>query len=255
MGVPRGAQIRVGGMRPLHTAEAPANQMSSEHRRTGPPIGWPQRDRELVRFAGVFGAVAPSHVMAMLGVRRTMAYEHAAVCVEAGYLERLDLGLRGVTAWKATRRGLRFAGLPYRVAVISRTSVGHWLQSTSTALALVDEFGADRVLSERELTMIERASERPVFSARLGETIDGAPRLHRPDLAVVGEGRPIVVEVELSPKAPNRLEAIIRAWRRAEWIEEIRYYCAHGPTRRGVERAILKMRAEGRVRVLDGVAL
>ena len=56
------------------------------------------------------------------------------------------------------------------------------------------------------------------------------------------------------PKAPQRLLRLIRAWRRASWVEEVRYYCAPGPARRAVERAVRSARAEERVRILQAVS-
>ncbi len=63
----------------------------------------------------------------------------------------------------------------------------------------------------------------------------------------------IAVEVELTPKGASRLETLIRAWRRARWVSEIRYLCEPGTTMRGVERAVAKVRAEGRVRIAVAV--
>ncbi len=209
------------------------------------------RDREVVRFVGVHGAVAIEHVMAALGVGRTAAYRRVAVCIEGGLLERLDL-LRGEPSLlRATRAGLRYAGLGLGPAVVSPGSVDHWLRCATTALELGEEFGPVRVRSERELVLAERIEERPIASAQVGELPSGAPRLHRPDLAIFTEERPIAVEVELTPKAPRRLEMLIRAWRRASWVGEVRYYCEPGQARRAVERAVEKTRAQDRVRILE----
>lgn len=211
------------------------------------------RDWELVRFVGAHGAVAIEHVMAALGVGRTAAYRRVAFCVEAGLLQRLDL-LRGMpSVLRATPTGLRYAGLGLPVAAISPGSVDHWLRCASTAFLLGSEFGADVILSERELRRLEEGERRPLVSAKVGELPSGAPRLHRPDLAVIAGERPIAVEVELTPKAPRRLEALIRAWRRADWIAEVRYYCEPGLTRRAVERAVERTHAQERVRVLEAV--
>ena len=60
----------------------------------------------------------------------------------------------------------------------------------------------------------------------------------------------VAVEVELRPKAPERLERIVRAWRRARWVGRVRYYAAAGPTTRGVARAIGRARAEQRVELV-----
>jgi transposase len=69
------------------------------------------RDRELVRFVGVHGAVAMEHVMAALGVGRTAAYRRVALCIEGGLLERLDLLRDEPSLLRATRAGVHYAGL------------------------------------------------------------------------------------------------------------------------------------------------
>jgi hypothetical protein len=210
-----------------------------------------QPDRELVRFIGRHGAVSISHVMVALGVASTAAYRRVAACIERGLIERMAL-LRGEpTLLVATAEGLRYAGLGLPVAVISPGSVNHWLRCASVALWLEGEFGAERILTERELRAAERIEGRPIASAKLGELPSGHPRLHRPDLAVIGDELPIAIEVELTPKAPRRLEQLMRAWRRAGWVAEVRYLCEPGQTRRAVERAVQKTRASERVRIQE----
>ncbi len=211
------------------------------------------RDRELVRFVGRHGAVAIEHVMAATGVGRTAAYRRVSACIERGLLERLEL-LRGEpNLLRATREGLRYAGLGLSVAVVSPGSVDHWLRCATTALLLGEQFGHGQVLTERELRAAERIEGGPIASAKVGELPSGAPRLHRPDLVVLTEERPTAVEVELTPKAPRRLEQLIRAWRRASWVAEVRYLCEPGQTRRAVERAVEKTRAQGRIRIEEVV--
>ena len=208
-------------------------------------------DRELVRFIGRHGAVAIEHVRAALAIGRTMAYRRVAACVERGLLERLDLVRAEPTLLRATRDGLRYAGLGLELAQVSPGSVNHWLTCATTALRLGEEAGPERVLTARELRLWERIEGRPIASAKTGEHPNGSPRLHRPDLAILVGNRPTAVEVELTPKSPERLLGLIRAWRRARWVEEVRYYCAPGATRRAVEQAVRKARAEERVRILE----
>jgi hypothetical protein len=209
----------------------------------------PCRDRELLRYVGRHGAVSIEHVMAALGVGRTAAYRRVAACVERGLLERLPLLRREPSLLVATRDGLRYAGLGLPVAVVSPGSVEHWLRCASVAFVLGARYGHERILTERELRVAERIEGEPIASAKLGELPSGHPRLHRPDLAVLDGERPIAIEVELTPKAPRRLEQLIRAWRRASWVAEVRYLCPPGAPWRAVERAIAKTRAEGRVRI------
>lgn len=150
------------------------------------------RDRRLVTYVGRHGAVSIAHVMAALGLGQTAAYERVAGLIEAGLLERLDL-LRGEPALiRATRAGLRYAGLGMAPAVVSPGAVGHWLRCASVALNLEARLGAHRVLTERELLVAERHEERPIASAKIGELPDGSPRLHRPDLVILPEGHPLV---------------------------------------------------------------
>ncbi len=201
-------------------------------------------DRELVRFVGLHGAVSIDQVRDAFGVGRTAAYRRVAACIEQGLLERVALLRSEPSVLRATRQGLRFGGLELGVCVVSAGSLNHLLRCTSAALALEHRHGIDRVLAERELRWIEQTEGRAIYSAKLGE------RLHRPDLALLTEKRPLAVEVELSPKAPRRLEAIIRAWRRASWVGGVLYLCEPGATRRGVERAIRKAHAEERIEVM-----
>ena len=225
-----------------------ANQSAPEPRQLAAATS---RDHDLVRFVGRRGGVAIEHVMAALGIGRTMAYRRVAACVERGLLERLDLVRAEPTLLRATRAGLRYAGLGLALAQVSPGSVNHWLTCASTAQRLGDEADPELVVSARELLLAERIEGRPIASAKVGEHPDGSARLHRPDLAILAGERPIAVEVELTPKSPDRLLGLIRAWRRARWVAEVHYYCAPGLTRRAVERAVRKARAEERVRILE----
>lgn len=227
---------------------------SEIHAQIQPMTARPSLDLVLVHFVGCHGAVSIAHVMSLLGVGRTAAYRRVAACAAQGLLERLDLIRAAPALIRATRAGLRYAGLGLEVASVSPGSVKHWLHSTSTAIALGERSGHENVISARELALLERIEGRPIASAKLGEHPTGAPALHRPDLVLTIGERPIAIEVELTPKSPERLVRIIRAWRRARWVGEVRYYCAPGTPRRAVERAIREARAEERVRVLEAVA-
>jgi len=175
------------------------------------------RDWEIVRWVGRIGVVTIEQLQTRFGLGRTVAYRRVAACVEAGLLERLET-LRGVSALiRASRRGLRYAGIRLPLAQAPLELVGHWIACGAVAVALEREFGSDALRSEREVRALERERRLPIASADLGESPSGFRRLHLADLAVLGE-QVIAVEVELTPKAPRRLEEIVRAWRRARWI-------------------------------------
>ncbi len=214
------------------------------------------RDLELVRYVGRHGVVAMRHVMAALGVGRTAAYRRVAACVEHGLLERLELVRAEPGLLRATRDGLRFAGLGLPVATITPGAVDHWLRCATTAQLVGRHYGHERVLTERELVLAEQIEERPIASAKVGELPNGAPRFHRADLAVLAEGGTIAIEVELTPKSPRRLQGLIRAWRYAVGlgvVAEVHYHCAPGQTRKAVERAVAKVRAEQFISIGEAV--
>jgi hypothetical protein len=221
--------------------------------RTHPQPDRLTRDRQLVGFVARHGVVTMEHVMAALGVGRASAYRRVARCIDRGLLERIELLRREPSLLRATRRGLRFAGVGMSLAIVSPATVDHSLRCASTALLLAREPGVDQLLSERELILAERIEGRPIASAKVGELPDGRPRLHRPDLAIFSGDRVIAVEVELTPKSSGRLREIIRGWRRASWVDEVRYHCEPGPTRRGVERAVRKLHAGDRIAISEVV--
>jgi hypothetical protein len=106
-------------------------------------------------------------------------------------------------------------------------------------------------MSERELRFAELEAPKPIASAIVGELLDGRPMLHRPDLVVQRGGQTIAIEVELTPKAPRRLERIVRSWRRARYVDQVLYLCPPGPTQRAVERAVATTHAQERVSVRE----
>jgi hypothetical protein len=207
------------------------------------------RDWEIVRWVARMGAVTLAQVGARFELGRTVAYRRVAACAAAGLLERVET-LRGQpTLIRATRRGLRFTGVQLRVAQVRHELVGHWIACGDVALALEAEFGPGALLSEREIRVLERDEGRPVTSAVVDERPDGSQILHRPDLAVRSDEHWLAVEIELTPKAPERLEAIVRAWRRARWVAGVRYYVSPGTTSQAVARAVRATHGEERIEI------
>jgi hypothetical protein len=139
---------------------------------------------------------------------------------------------------RATREGLRYAGLGLSVAVITPGAVNHWLRCASTAQHLAARQPDAKIITERQIVLAEQIEERPIASAQVGHLPNGNPRMHRADLLVVSDGRAVAVEVELTPKSPKRLQRIILGWRMADCVDEVHYFCEPGQTRRAVERAV-----------------
>jgi hypothetical protein len=202
------------------------------------------RDRELVRLVGRHGVMTVEQAMRATGVGRTATYRRAAALIEAGLLERLHLLRSEPSLLHATRDGLRYAKLAMPVAAISPGTVDHWLRCTTAALDLGEEHGHDRVLTERDIVSREALEDRALGKIRVGRSLEhGTQRFHRPDLIASSEKGLIAVEVELTPKAPHRLEGLLRGWRwsiGAGDFTEVRYLCEPGQTRRLVERIARK---------------
>ena len=208
------------------------------------------RDIEIVDWVGRLGAADPGHVMARFGMGRTVTYRRLAALEAAGLIERSRLlhAQSGLTT--ATRAGLRLCGLEdLGVARVSAASVAHWQASTTVAVLLERRHGHGNVGGVREIRAAERATGRPVATCEVGSSA------HLPDLVVWGPAGPglpggIAVEVELTAKAPRRLEQIVRGWRRAVSqgvVSRVLYVCSPEALR-AVERAIASTEAQQQVR-------
>ena len=185
----------------------------------------------------------------LLARGRSETYRQIARGIEADLLER-HAPLRGQPALiAASAEGQRWVGSGLRAARISPASVPHWVACSSVALDLRRERSQARILSAAQLRLEEEIEGRLIASAVIGSLPDGRDRLHRPDLILCERDRVIAIEVELSPKAPQRLAQIVRAWRRASQVDEVLYLCAAGVTYRAVEAAVKRAHATGRVRV------
>lgn len=208
------------------------------------------RDLELLRWIGRIGAVTIDQVMTRFGLGQTVAYDRIAACVAAGLLSRSAVVYEAPTFLTATRGGLELVGLGLPEVEVSTALARHHHVCGDVAIWLEERYGPQSVLSVRELVFEERLTGRPLASAKVGELPSGHPRLHRPDFAIIAATAIRAIEVELTPKAPVRLDGIIRSWRRARGLEEVIYVCAPGAARRAVERAIRRTRSEEEVRVL-----
>jgi hypothetical protein len=197
------------------------------------------------------GAAGIGHVQERFGVCRSVAYALVARLVEAGLVERVATLPGDPTLLCATREGIAYAGLGLPVARVTPGAVDHWIRCADVALWAERRWGQGAVLSERELRFAEQFEREPIASAVVEEFADGRVRLHRPDLVVQDDGSTIVIEVELTPKAPRRLERIVRSWRRTRYVDQILYLCPPGPTQRAVERAVAATHAQERVQVVD----
>jgi hypothetical protein len=209
------------------------------------------RDRELVGWIARMGAVAIGHVQGRYGICRSVSYEVVARLVEAGLIERVATLPGDPTLLCTTPQGIAYAGLGLPAARVGAGAVDHWLACADVAIWAERRWSRDSLMSERELRFAELDASKPIASAIVGELPDGRPMLHRPDLVIRDDGHTLAIEVELTPKAPRRLEHIVRCWRRARYVERVLYMVPAGPTQRAVERAVAATHAQERVIVRE----
>jgi hypothetical protein len=105
------------------------------------------------------------------------------------------------------------------------------------------------VLSERVLRAQEANEGELIGSIKIGQLPGGRAALHRPDLALRSGSRVVVVEVELTVKAPRRLAVICQAYARARHIHH-NIYLTTPAAARAVQRAIQQTRAQDRITIL-----
>ena len=165
-----------------------------------------------------------------------------------------------MTAWRlvrdpaalytVTRAGLRAAGrTELEPARVSAGGAAHAAACCLAAVRLQSAYPGFAVLGEPAIRAACRGAARPLACPRL--RAGGGERTHRPDLLLVPEraGLPIAVEVELTVKAPERLEAICRAWARDRSVAGV-LYIAPVPVQRALARAVPRAGAGEKVLIL-----
>ena len=203
-------------------------------------------DTALLEWIGRIGAVSASDAQLRFGLAppgaraRLAALRREELIVERRLLHDVP------PLYVATRAGLREVGLAaLGTCRVSAASFAHWRACARVAVFL-ERRHPGRVSSDRELRMIQRERGGRVASAPVGVLHGGEPGSHRPDLVVWPRepgGLPVAVEVELTTKAPRRLQEICRAWARARELGGVVYY-APAPVERALARVIAALRAQ-----------
>lgn len=206
-----------------------------------------KRRAELLAWAASLGVVSAEALAARGGEDRADSAR-----ARLAHAERLQL----VRAWRLlagqpplytlTRAGLRGARRgELALSRVSPAGAAHAAECCRVAVGLEAAFPGHRVVGEPEL--------RSAF-AHLCPRMPGrhGPRTHRPDLLLLGGGPSpgaTAVEVELTVKAPERLEAIVRGWSRSRNVDGVVYFAA-APAVPALERALERASAGERVVVV-----
>ncbi|HUA75626.1 MAG TPA: hypothetical protein VL988_12795 [Solirubrobacteraceae bacterium] len=215
---------------------------------------------ELIRWVAGLGAVTAEALAWREGVTVASARARLTAAVRAGQLARHRPLTDEPALYVLTRAGVRVLSLDgFESSRVSAANARHMVASAHAAALLQRLYPDHELIGEPALRRAERIAGARIASVSLsglgrgvapGEPGRRAVRTHRPDLVLLPRaargGRPVAVEVELTVKAPRRLEAICRAWARARHVDGALYLTAPG-VERALARAIEAAHANERV--------
>jgi hypothetical protein len=209
------------------------------------------KNEQIIDWIGRLGAATAEDVAARFDLPPASARGSLAVAARGGLIARRQLLHDQPALFVATALGLRSVGLDQLTpARVSPSSFEHWRTCASVAVTL-ERLGNHRVVSDRELRALERATGRRLASVELGMRRTGEPDSHHPDLVLIG-GRgdpPVAIEVEIAVKASRRLLGICRAWGRSRTIAGV-VYCASPCAARAVRRMVGVLHAQEAIEVV-----
>jgi hypothetical protein len=214
---------------------------------------------EIVRWTASLGAITADALALRLGRTPASARSRLGIVCRRGLLKRERLLTGRPALFTPTRAGLRAcdaSGIGTRSIAVQ--SVNHLIACAAAAAALERCYPDHRLVGERELRRDERKRDRPLAAALLGTLPNGDSARHYPDMVLWPsadyDSSPIVVEVELTIKAPERLLDICRAWGRCRNVAGVLYLAAP-KVERALTRAIADAYASEKVIVVPLSAL
>jgi hypothetical protein len=141
-----------------------------------------------------------------LGMRTSTTYSHLQRLAASGYVARVDGGESGAVVmtrdgWRRLGRAVNDVprGMTYGLGLRHACAVS-WVAA---------------LLSLRDRTWIAEREMRRQQVWQVPVLWTGSRGTHRPDLGMERDGRRMAIEVELSPKAPRRLRAILAGYEHA----------------------------------------
>lgn len=214
---------------------------------------------EILRWTASIGAITADALAHRLDVGLASAHGRLNGAARKRVLERHRLLAHAPALYTVTPAGLRAAGIAgFGSCRVSPGNAHHTMLCAHAAAVLQRRYPDQRVVGEHELRWEERRSAAALASAVMRSRGPGASVLHRPDLvmwpACAKSGQPLAVEIELTVKAPRRLEDICRAWARSRDVSGVVYF-APSDVERAVSRAIDRARAAQRIVVLPLTSL
>jgi hypothetical protein len=141
------------------------------------------RDRSVVAWVGVVGAVSARDVMQRFGVGTTVGRRRLRALVAHGLFTRTRLVYAQPAPYVATREELATAGLAQVAPARVKVSTNRHGQRAPACVVAARGEGCE-MWAEPPSCAAELDAGRPIASAELGYVPDGRPRLRRPDFVL-----------------------------------------------------------------------
>jgi hypothetical protein len=208
----------------------------------------------VLRWTAGVGAITADALAHLLGIGVASAHGRLSSATRKRLLVRHRLLSQLPVLYTVTPAGLRAAGLDgFGPSRVSAANAVHTIACAHAAAELQRRYPDQRVVGEHELRRDERRSAAPLASAVMRGIGPRGIVLHRPDLVIwpsrTEAAAPVAIEIELTIKAPRRLEGICRAWARSRDVSGV-VYLAPGDVERALLRAIDRAQAAERITVL-----
>lgn len=213
------------------------------------------RDRVLLWFAAHHRIVLAAQLQVLLGATPAAVATRVRALRRAGYLGAQRPFDGQAPCYWITRRGL--GAIESRLPT-PRPQLGSYRHDLGIAwLWLVARQGAfgpiRQIVSEREMRSRDGTGNRRVnpFGVRLGGVGPGGrPRLHYPDLLLVGPGgRRVALELELTSKGRARRERILAGYAADGRIDAVLYLADRPATARAIRASASRLGISDRVHV------
>jgi hypothetical protein len=188
------------------------------------------RDLGLLEFVAEHRLVLAAHIQALLGISRAAAHKRLRALVGLGLLRHDTPFHRQPGYYQVTREGLGAASS--RLPPPRKIDYPHYQHDVGVAwlwlAARRGAFGQLReIVSERHMRSHDGSRQRrgePLGVRLGGRGPGGRPRIHYPDLLLVGaDGSRIAVELELSSKGRSRRETILGGYGADPRIDVVLY--------------------------------
>lgn len=203
-----------------------------------------ERDRKIVMFAARHGVVNERQVRRRLGFGTKQAsYKRLKGLVDFGLLrhDRVLYGQAGV--YRATERGIRYAGVDLYPAGLDISRLNHSLEVVELSERLLRENPGACWLTERELRSRATRARLAEESERIEPNAEGE---RMPDGMLVREdGSHVAIELELSGKPSKTYRRIFDHYSVRRDLDEVRWYMASGSTRERAREIADRFRLSG----------